>query len=302
MSMDWLNYHHLLYFWAVAKHGSVTRASRELHLAQPTVSAQLKALEQRLGQPLFDRAGRRLVLTELGHTVFAYAEEIFALGRELLDTVRQQRPDRGTRLRVGIADVVPKLVAETFLRPALSMEGRVQLVCREGKAEALESELGRFGLDLVVTDTPLSPGIRVKAFAHPLGSCPVCLFASGKLARRYRPGFPESLDGAPALLPAGGTVVRSQVDAGFDRLGIRPIVMAEFDDSALMKVFGMKGLGVFPAPDLIADEVCRQYGVKRLGALPGAEERFYAITVDRRILNPAVVAICDAARDRLDGP
>jgi LysR family transcriptional activator of nhaA len=299
--MSWLNYHHLHYFWVIAKHGSVTRACEELHLAQPTVSAQLKTLEQSLGQPLFDRTGRRLVLTEFGHTVLAYADEIFSLGRELMDTVRQRSPDRARRLRVGISDVIPKLVAEALVRPALSLEEPLRLVCREGRAEVLEGELGRFGLDVVLTDTPLSPAVRVKAFSHPLGACPVALFAKGDLVRRYGAEFPSSLDGAPFLLPATGTVARSQLDAGFDRIGVRPSVVGEFDDSALMKVFGQRGLGIFPAPEMIADEVCRQYRVKRLGILEGAEERLFAITLDRRIRHPAVAAICESARDQLCG-
>jgi LysR family transcriptional activator of nhaA len=295
----WLNYHHLHYFWVTARTGSVTGASEELHLSQPAISAQLRTLEAALGHQLFERAGRGIRLTEMGRAVFDYADEIFTLGRELIDTLNQQQPDRPLRLRVGVADVIPKLVAEILLRPATELDGPLHLVCTEGKAEDLEGELGRFGLDVVLTDSPLSPRVRVKAYSHLLGSCGVTLFSRGDVSRRYRKGFPRSLDGAPMLLPGEGTVLRRQLESWFDRQGVRPVVVGEFEDSALMKVFGQRGLGLFPVPEFIADEVSRHYRVRPVAPLEGVEERFYAITVERRIRHPGVLAICDTAREHL---
>ena len=289
--MEWVNYHHLLYFWVAARHESVTRASEELMLRQPTVSAQIKRLEQSLGHQLFDRTGRRLRLTEVGRTVFDYAEEIFTLGRELMDTIRLRPTERALRLRVGIASVVPKLVAEILLRRATDRPEAVHLVVREGHAEELELQLAAYHLDVVIADAPLSPRVKVKAFSHRLGTCGVTLFGKGALTRKLRSGFPESLTGAPMLLPGADTVLRRDLDHWFEERDIRPEIVGEFDDSALMKVFGQRGLGVFPSPDWIADEVCRQYGVRPLGGLPGVEESFYAVTLARRIRNPLVAAL-----------
>jgi LysR family transcriptional activator of nhaA len=297
--MEWLNYHHLLYFWTVANAGSITAASRELRLTQPTVSTQVKALETSLGQPLFHREGRRLELTETGHVVFAYAEEIFSLGRELLDTVHRRVTDRPLRLRVGIADVIPKLVAERLLRPALGRPDPVHLICREDRAEALEAELGSYSLDLVLADAPLSPRVRVRAYSHSLGASPVGFFATGAHSRKLRTGFPRSLDGFPVLLPAEDNAVRRALDAWFDRRGIVPHVVGEFEDSALMKVCGQRDLGAFPSPLIISDEVCRQYRVRPIGVAEGVEEAFYAITPERHIDHPAVRTICEVARESL---
>lgn len=300
-TMEWLNYHHLLYFWAVAKHGSVARASQELKLAQPTLSGQVRSLENALGEKLFKRAGRGLALTETGALVFGYADEIFGLGRELTDTLKGRPTGRPQRLLVGISDVLPKLVTQRLLEPALRMDPPTQLVCREDKTERLLGELSMHGYDLVLADSPVTGSVRVRAFNHLLGECGVTAFATKTLADRYRRSFPRSLDGAPVLLPTDNTLLRRSLEQWLDALGVRPRVVAEFEDSALLKVFGQSGEGIFFGPTAIEAEICRQYEVVSLGRVAEVRERFYAITVERRIKHPAAIAICEAARAQMFG-
>jgi LysR family transcriptional activator of nhaA len=299
--MEWLNYHHLLYFWAVAREGSVTRASEQLGLAQPTVSGQLKALEDALGEKLFTRVGRRLVLTDVGRVVYRYAEEIFSLGRELLDTLKDRPTGRPVRFTVGVADVVPKLVAHRLLLPALSLPEPVHVICREDKPERLLAELGVHALDLVLSDAPVGPGAMVKAYSHLLGETGVAFFGTEPLAAAHRRHFPRSLDGAPLLLPTDNTSLRRSIDQWLDHEGIRPRVVGEFEDSALLTVFGEAGKGLFPAPAAIEADVRARHDVRLVGRVPGLKERFYAISAERRIKHPAVVAISESARQRLFG-
>ena len=299
--MEWLNYHHLLYFWMVAREGSVTRASQQLRLAQPTISGQLRSLENALGEKLFARVGRGLVLTEVGRVVYRYADEIFGLGRELQDTLKGRPTGRPVRLMVGVADVLPKLMAYRLLLPALTLPEPVHVVCREGTPEKLLAQLSVHGLDLVLSDAPMSPGLNVRAFSHLLGECGVSFFGSAKLVAAHRKGFPKSLRGAPLLLPTENTTLRRSLDQWFDTHGIRPRVVGEFEDSALLEVFGRAGKGLFPAPDSIEAEVRAHFGVKLVGRLPGVRERFYAISVERRLKHPAVVAISEAARQEIFG-
>jgi LysR family transcriptional activator of nhaA len=255
--MGSLNYHHLLYFWTVAREGSIVRATQKLHLTQPTISAQLRTLEESLGEKLFTRSGRRLVLTEMGQVVFRYAEEIFTLGRELQDVLEGRPTGRPIRLTVGIADQVPKLLAHRLLAPAFAPPEPVHLVCREGKLDRLFAELTTHGLDLVLSDAPLTADMKVRAFNHPLGETDVALFGVAALAEKYRRQFPKSLEGAPFLLPTEGTSLRRSMEEWFDRENIRPVIVGEFSDSALLKVFGMGGAGLFPAPVAISDEIGR---------------------------------------------
>lgn len=297
--MDWLNYNHLRYFWAVAREGGVTRASRRLHISQPTVSAQIRELEQALGEKLFVKKGRTLELTEVGRLVYRYADEIFDLGRELLDVVMGGLPGRTPRLTVGIDNVVPKVVAYRLLEPALKLETPVQVVCHEDKPERLLAALAVHELDIVLTDAPLGTGLSVRAYNHLLGECAVTIFGSEELARAHEAGFPRSLDGAPLLLPTEGTALRRSLDAWFEAQGIRPRVVGEFEDSALLKVFGQAGRGLFPAPAATAAEVRRQYDVCPIGTIESVRERFYAISVERKLRHPAVVAISEAARTKL---
>lgn len=294
--MEWLNYHHLRYFWAAAREGSVTRASQKLNISQPTVSAQIRELEQALGEKLFTRSGRALALTEVGRTVYRYADEIFGLGRELLDTIHDRPTGRPVRLSVGIADVVPKLVAYRLLEPALELPEAVQIECLEDHPERLLSELAVHRLDVVISDAPVPPAVKVKAYNHLLGECGVTIFGAEALVRAHKGDFPRRLDGAPWLLPTGETTLRRSLDQWFEAEGLRARVVGEFADSALLKVFGQAGLGFFAAPSAIADEVRRQFRVKALGQVPGLRERFYAVTVERRLKHPAVLAISEGAR------
>jgi LysR family transcriptional activator of nhaA len=299
--MEWLNYHHLLYFWAVAREGSVTRASEQLHLAQPTVSGQLKALEEALGEKLFERTGRRLVLTDVGRVVFRYADEIFSLGRELQDTLRGRPTGRPLRFTVGVADAVPKLVAYRLLLPALSLPEPVHVVCREDKPERLLAELSVHSLDLVISDAPVGAEVKVKAYSHLLGETPVAFFGTEALASAHRRGFPGSLDGAPVLLPTEGSSLRRALDQWFDTEGLRPRVVGEIEDGALLNVFGQAGMGLFAAPVAIEAEVRAQFGVKVVGRVDAVKERFYALSAERKLKHPAVVAISQAARQKLFG-
>ena len=294
-AMEWLNYHHLLYFWTVVREGTVARAAQHLGLAQPTLSGQIRTLEENLGEKLFRRSGRRLEPTDMGRVVFRYADEIFTLGRELMDTVRDRPTGRSLRLSVGVADVVPKLIAHRLLEPALLMPEQVRIVVREDKPDRLLTELAIHELDLVLTDAPLGPGAHVRAHSHLLLETEVALFAASRLAAGLRRRFPCSLDGASFLLPAEPAALRRDLEHWFDREGIYPHVVGEFDDSALLKVFGQRGVGAFASPAVLEPDVRCRYGVRKVGMLPAMRERFYALTVERRLAHPAVVAISDAA-------
>jgi LysR family transcriptional activator of nhaA len=297
--VEWLNYHHLLYFWVVAREGSLVAAGKVLRLSHPTLSAQVHALEDHLGEKLFARVGRRRALTEMGRVVYRYAEEIFSLGREMVDTVAGRSSGQPLRLNVGIADVVPKLVVRRLLQPALSLPEPVRLVCYESAYEKLLADLALHTLDIVISDAPVPPGSSVRAFDHLLGETGVSLFGTKALASAYRRGFPRSLNGAPVLLPLENLTLRRSLNQWFDRHDIKPRVVAEFEDSALLNVFGADGVGIFPAPMVMEHDVCRQYGVEVLGRVPEVRERFYAISIERKLRNPAIVAISDAARHEI---
>ena len=299
--MQWLNYHHLLYFWMAAREGGIQAAARRLRLAHPTVSVQIKQLEESLGSPLFDRSHRKLELTETGRIAFRYADEIFTLGAELLDVLRGQPAGRPARLSVGISDVMPKLVVRNLLEPALRLETPVRLGCIEDRFDRLLGELATHSVDVVLSDTPCPPTSGVKAFNHLLGECGITFFAHRSLAPKLRRRFPRSLDGAPMLLPAGNTSVGRAVVQWCETHELRPEVVAEFDDSALMKTFGQDGFGVFPTTSVVEAEVKRQYGVQVVGRTSEIRARFYAISPERRLKNAAVSAICEAARAELFG-
>jgi LysR family transcriptional activator of nhaA len=299
--MEWLNYHHLLYFWTVAREGSVVKAAEQLRLTQPTISGQLRTLEESLGEKLFERVGRRLVLTDVGRVVYRYADEIFSIGRELLDTLNDRPTGRPYRLVVGVADVMPKALVQRLLAPALALPEGVQLVCREDKTERLLAALAVHELDVVLADAPMGPQVSVKAFNHVLGESGVSLLATRPLAARLKRDFPRSLSQAPMLLPSEHTTLRRSIDQWLSGQDVRPRVIGEFDDSALMKAFGQAGAGVFPSPTVVERDVCRQYGLGVVGRLDEVRERFYAISVEKRLKHPAVVAISEAARHDLFG-
>jgi LysR family transcriptional activator of nhaA len=294
--VEWLNYHHLYYFYMVAREGSISRAGVQLRLAQPTISGQLHVLEESLGEKLFTRVGRNLVLTEVGRTVYRYAEEIFGLGRELQETIKGRPTGRPIRFTVGIADVVPKLIAYRLLAPALQLPQKVRVVCHEDKPERLLAELSLHGLDLVLTDAPLAPTVKVRAFSHLLGESEIAFYGTPKLVARYKRRFPATLHGTPVLLPTENTTLRRSVEHWFETEGIRPEIVGEFQDSALMKVFASTEAGLVVSATMIERELQREHGLVRLGKVPGAKERFYAITVDRKMKHPAVIAVSEAAR------
>jgi LysR family transcriptional regulator, transcriptional activator of nhaA len=301
--MDWLNYHHLFYFWTVAKEGSIARATSKLGLAQPTISAQLKALERSLGEKLFERAGRGLVLTEIGRTVLRYAEEIFTLGHELTDAVKDRPRNKPVRFEVGVSQVIPMLLVEKFLRPVCSSKpDHLRLICREGRLSDLLPALAIHDVDLVLADQPADPAIKVKAFSHLLGECGVSFFA-GKRHRGLVKGFPGSLHAAPFLVPGRSTWTFTALEQWFEAMGIQPTVVGEFEDVDLLQVFGRRGMGVFTAPTIVEREVCRQFDVAAIGRTDKIRERFFAISVERKLRHPAVVTLTQAARSTLfDSP
>ncbi len=298
--MEWMNYHHLLYFWTVAREGSIARACEQLRLAQPTISGQLRQFEESLNEKLFVRVGRGLALTEVGQVVYRYADEIFGIGRELQDVLKgRPRGGRPIRLMVGISDVVPKLIAYRILQPVLGMAESIQLICNENRPERLLADLAAHELDVVLSDEPLTTGAHVKAYNHLLGSCGVSLFAAPSLAVQYKKDFPACLDNAPFLLPMESSSLRRGLEQWFESQKIRPRLVGEFQDSALMKTFGQGGAGIFAAPSAIEKEVQQHYHVKLVGRVDSILERYYVISIERKLKHPAAVALSEAAREQL---
>jgi LysR family transcriptional regulator, transcriptional activator of nhaA len=297
--VEWLNYHHLLYFWTVVRTGSVAAASDELRLAPPTISVQIRRLEEQIGEKLLARSGRRVVPTEMGQAVFRYADEIFSLGRELLDMVRGRPTGRPLQLVVGVVDVFPKFIAHWLIEPALRLDERVQIVCREATPEQLLAQLSVQQLDVVLSDAPIAPGVKVRAYNHLLGETGLSFLGDAKLARTYRRRFPKSLHGAPILLPTTNTAMRRSIDEWLETVKVTPNIVGEFEDSELLWEFGAAGEGVFPVPTVLEKHLTRLRRVKVLGRTDAVANRFYAISVERRLKHPAVVAICETARREL---
>lgn len=296
-----LNYQHLLYFWAVVRSGSVARASEELALSAPTISAQLRTLEARLGEKLLAKSGRTLVPTEAGRLVYSYAEQIFALGRELLEALEHRPSARPLHLVVGIDDVVPKEIAYRILRPALAMQRAVRLLCREGTLERLTADLAVHDVDVVLSDAPVTPSLNVRAYSHSLGTTEVPWMATATLAKTLRRGFPRSLDGVPVLLPTDDTAIRRALDQWLDRHDLHPVMIGEFEDYAMLREFARAGHGFAPVPAILEDEFRREHGFARVGLADGVRAEFYAISVERRIKNPAVAEMIAHAREALGG-
>ncbi|MDP3251566.1 MAG: transcriptional activator NhaR [Hydrogenophaga sp.] len=298
-----MNYKHLHYFMQVAKSGSVTRASEQLHLTPQTISGQIQLLEEAMGSALFAKSGRSLVLTDAGRLVLGYAEEIFSMGAELSEAVREHKAKgRLLEFKVGVVDAVPKAIAYRLLEPATQLPERVRIVCREGKLEGLLAALAMHRLDLVISDTPMPTSISVKAFNHQLGASGVSFFAAPALVETFEGPFPRCLDGARMLMPGDDSAVGRRLRAWFQERSLQPLVVGEFDDSALAKEFGRRGAGVFVAPTVLAKEIERQFGVKDVGAAAEVLAEFFAISVERRVTHPCVVAITQAARNELFAP
>lgn len=297
--MRHLNYSHLHYFWAVASEGSIVKAAEILHITPQTISGQLKLLEETIGQPLFNRVGRRLVLTETGHTVYNYADEIFTIGAELANVVRGSTSSGPLVFNVGVVNSMPKLVAERVVAPAFEIEDRLRIRCREADLDTLLGDLAMHRLDLVLSDQPMPAGLGLRAYNHRLGESTMSFFVRKRDARRYRSRFPESLNDAPMLLPSANSPLRRQLDEWFEIKAVVPDVVGEFDDSALMKAFGEAGVGIFAAPTAIEKEICSMYHTSVIGRSETIREQFYAISPERKLKHPAVIKITNAARDTL---
>ncbi len=294
-----LNLKHLRYFWSVASHGSIARAAEILHLTPQTISGQLRELEEQVGGKLFNRSGRSLVLTETGRLVFSYADEMFRVGLELQDVLAGQSPGSALTLKVGIAMIVPKLLAYRVLEPVLTMSDQVHLVCHEAPLADLLADLSVHKLDVVLADGPINPTFNIRAYNHTLGESGISFFATADRAKALRADFPANLDGTPMLMPSGGSSLRRTLENWFESHQVKPQVVAEFEDRALMKAFGESGAGVFMTPTTVEQDVLDKYGVEVIGRTDEITERFYAISVERRIKHPAVSAIKEAARKEL---
>ncbi|HKF46667.1 MAG TPA: transcriptional activator NhaR [Terracidiphilus sp.] len=295
--MEWLNYHHLLYFWTVARTGSVAAASEELRLAAPTISNQIRKLEESLGEKLFRRSGRGLVLTDRGRIAMRYADEIFALGREFTSAMKDRPTGRPLRLSVGMADVVPKLIGYKILEPAFRLKLPIRIICREDRPDHLLADLALHEYDVVLSDTPASPAAKIRAFSHLLGECGVSFFASKTVRLEHR-RFPKCMDGARFLVPTDNSEFRRRLDEWLAAHKIRPVVVGEFQDFALLRAFAEHGFGVFAAPSVL-DPQLKAYGFKRMGGTDEIRARYYAITVERKLQHPAVLAICETAQNKL---
>ena len=297
--MEWINYHHLLYFWTVVRAGSIGRASEQLRLAPPTISAQLRSLEASLGEKLLTRSARGVQPTEIGQIVYRYANDIFSLGREMLDTVRGRPTGHPLQLVIGIADVVPKEISHALIAPALQLREPVQIACREDNQEHLLADLAIQELDVVLSDTPIGPSAKIRAYNHLLGECGMTFLATQELSKKYRRRFPQVLHDAPVLLPADNTNVRRALDQWFESQQIRPFVVGQFEDFALLRRFGETGVGMFAIPSVLEKQFRKERNLRVVGRADTVRNRFYAISVERKLKHPAVVAICETARHEL---
>lgn len=300
LRMEFLNYHHLRYFWTVAKEGGLTRAAARLHVSQPTISAQIRSLEGVLGEKLFRRAGRNLVLTDFGQQVLSYAEEIFAIGEDLLNAARQRPTSRRPmRFRIGVADSLPKLVAYQIIEPVFHLQPPMQVSCWETRVSDMLLELAAFRLDMVLADEPASSGVSPHVFNHFLGECGVTFCAEPRLAAKLRRGFPKSLHGAPALLPMANSGIRRSLEKWFQAVGVRPRLVGEFEDPAFVNVLALHGLGFMSVPTVVAKEAFTRFGFRAIGRTEECQQQFYAVTAGRKLTHPAVLAITSGTRKRL---
>jgi LysR family transcriptional activator of nhaA len=294
-----LNMKHLRYFWTVASLGSIARAAEALYLTPQTISGQMRTLEEQVGAKLFERDGRGLVLTDTGRLVYSYADEMFQLGGELQELLDGHTPGFVHQIKIGIAMVVPKLLAYRVLEPVLKLPDTVRMICHEAPLNDLLAELAVHKLDVVLADCPVTPGLNVRAYNHNLGESGISFFATPDKAGRLRKGFPKSLDRARMLMPSVGSSLRRKLESWFEHNEVKPLVVAEFEDRALMKVFGESGTGVFTSPTAVEQDVLDKYNVAMIGRTEDIKESYFAISAERRIKNPAVSAITEAARTTL---
>lgn len=294
-----INLKHLRYFWAVASHGSITKASQALHLTPQTISGQLRDLEESIGEKLFAREGRNLVLTETGRMVFSYADEMFQLGIELQDVLDGQTFGIKVTVKFGVAMIVPKLLAYRVLEPVLQMNESTNLICHEAPLVDLLADMSIHKLDAVLSDSPINPSLNIRAYNHPLGGSGITFFSVPEHAKKLQKNFPKNLHDFPFLMPSKSSSLRMNLENWFDQHAIKPQVVAEFEDRALMKAFGERGTGVFTSPQTMEEDVLEKYGVRVIGRTDEVQENFYLISPERRIRNPAVTAITEAARANL---
>jgi len=298
--MDYLNFHHLRYFWTVARKGGVRKAAAELNVSQPSISAQLKLLEEALGEKLFRRSGRNLVLTETGQIALSYADEIFSAGRELLNAVKQHPGSRAIRLNVGMTDALSKMIAFEILRPAFDFPHPTHVICRQAELGPLVQQLQAHRLDLVLADEPASSGLKTRTFNHRLGRSGVTFCAAPTLAAKLRRNFPRSLHGAPALLPSENMGTRIALETWFDGQGIRPRIVGEFEDATLMVVAASFGaLGFTAVPTVVSNAALKHHGLKVIARVEECGSDFYAITAERRVKHPVAAAITEHAYSQL---
>lgn len=297
--MNWLNYHHLMYFWTMAREGSVSKAADKLHLSQPTISGQLRQLENAVGCKLYERMGRELRLTETGKIVYEYAEEIFTTGQELMQRLKGRQTEQSLTFTIGIPDFVSKLIAYRLIEPVFHLSQPVQLVCFEGKLPELLTDLAMHRLDLVLSDSPAGSQVSVKAYNHPLGECGVSWVCTKDRLERLKAGYPQSLEGQPLLLPTQNTVLRRSVEQWLEGQDFVPKIIAEVEDSALLKIMATQGLGIAPVANSILPDVEQQYGLHSVGELAGVSIQLFAISAERKVTHPAVKAISDEAKSRL---
>lgn len=297
--MEWLNFHHLRYFWTVARKGGVRKAAEELNVSQPSISAQLRLLEDALGEKLFQRRGRNLVLSEVGQLVLSYADEIFSAGREMMNAVKQRPGNRALRLNVGMTDALSKLIAFEILKPAFEFPRPTHVICRQAEIGPLVNQLRAHRLDIVLADEPASSSLNTKIFNHKLGHSGVTFCAVPAMAAKLRRGFPRSLDGAPALLPSENMGMRAALEKWFDAQGVRPRLVGEFEDSALMEVSATGGLGFTTVHSVVDKAALKHYGLKVIARVEECGSEFYAITTERRVKHPAAMAITEHAYSSL---
>lgn len=297
--MRHLNYNHLLYFWTVAREGSVAKAAEVLHLTPQTISGQLKMLEDSIGEPLFQRVGRGLAITDMGRVVEQYADEIFTLGAELTQRMKSKEPGAPVTFNVGVVNSIPKLIAYKILEPALKISEPIKLICQEDDLESLLGDLAVHKLDLVLSDRSIPTGLNVRAYNHQLGASHLAFFGRPELIAQQQGDFPEILEQAPILMPHQSNALRRSLDDWFDSIEVSPNIVAEFDDSALLKAFGEAGIGFFPAPMAIAEQIKAMYGVEVIGEIEDVKEQFFVISPERKLKHPAVVEITQAAKINL---
>ncbi|MFZ6818899.1 transcriptional activator NhaR [Undibacterium sp. Ji22W] len=294
--MPALNFKHLRYYWTVAKTGSITKAAEKLHLTAHAVSGQINEFEHSLGVELFKKNGRNIELTDAGRRILVYADDIFNSGDQLLDALRDHLQARRRTFRVGIADTVPKVIAYRLLQPAIELEEPVRLNCREGRLDLLLAELALHRLDVIIADRPMGTQTSIRAYNHLLGKCGLTVFGTSTLAKKYKGSFPACLQHAPFLIPGEDVAVQAKILRWMEEWELHPIIVGEFDDGALMKAFGRAGAGFFLAPTAMKKEICSQHNVVAIGDVPNIVEEIYLITIERRLNDPAILAISQAAK------